>query len=58
MSGYYKQMHHGDNEARSKLQERLTRKKVGDAAYDEAASCSMITLSRSLVLCSLSCSHS
>lgn len=38
MSNYYKQMPHGSGEASSKLQERLARKEMGDAAYDKAAS--------------------
>ena len=38
MSRYYKQMQHGSSEAKRLLQERLARKEIGDAAYDEAAS--------------------
>lgn len=38
MSQYYKQMQHGSSEAKRLLQERLARKEMGDAAYDEAAS--------------------
>ena len=38
MSGYYKQMQHGNDEARRKLEERLARQEIGDAAYDKAAS--------------------
>ena len=38
MSGYFRQFRHGDGEARRKLDERLARKEIGDAAYDEAAS--------------------
>lgn len=38
MSGYYKQMRDRSSEAARKLQERLARKEMGDAAYDKAAS--------------------
>ncbi|WP_421926728.1 hypothetical protein [Neoaquamicrobium sediminum] len=38
MSQYYKQMHHGRSEAKRLLEERLARKEIGDAAYDEGAS--------------------
>lgn len=38
MSQYYKQMQHRSSEAKRLLQERLARKEMGDAAYDEAAS--------------------
>jgi hypothetical protein len=38
MSQYYKQFQHGTGEAARKLRERLARKEMGDAAYDEAAS--------------------
>ncbi len=38
MSGEYRQFRHGDGEARRKLWQRLARKEMGDAAYDEAAS--------------------
>ena len=38
MSQYYKQMQRGSSEAKRLLQERLARKEIGDAAYDEAAS--------------------
>jgi hypothetical protein len=38
MSGYYKQMQHGKNEARRRLRERLARKEMGDDAYDKQAS--------------------
>lgn len=38
MSQYYKQMQHGGNEARSKLQERLAREDMGDEAYDKMVS--------------------
>ncbi len=37
MSQYYKQIQHGDDAA-GKLQERLAREQMGDAAYDKAAS--------------------
>lgn len=38
MSAYYKQMQHGNDEARRLLDERLAREEIGDAAYDKAAS--------------------
>ena len=38
MSRYYKQLRHANNEAARKLRERLTRKEIGDAAYDKAVS--------------------
>ena len=38
MSQYYKQMQRGSSEAKRLLQERLARKEIGEAAYDEAAS--------------------
>jgi len=38
MANEYKQFREGDGEARRKLWERLARKEMGDAAYDEAAS--------------------
>jgi hypothetical protein len=38
MSGYFKQMQHGRNEAKRALDERLARKEMGDAAYEEQAS--------------------
>lgn len=38
MSGYYRQMPHGDGEAARGLRERLARKELGDAAYDKAVS--------------------
>lgn len=38
MAGEYKQLREGDGEARRKLSERLARKEMGDAAYEEAAS--------------------
>ena len=37
MSGYYKQIQHGDDAA-SKLNERLAREEMGDAAYDKQVS--------------------
>jgi len=37
MSGEYKQILHGDDAA-SKLNERLAREEMGDAAYDEQVS--------------------
>ena len=38
MSRYYKQMQHGNNEARRLLQERLAREEMGDEAYDKMVS--------------------
>lgn len=38
MSAYYKQMQHGGDEAARRLQERLQRREMGDAAYEKAAS--------------------
>jgi hypothetical protein len=38
MSGYFKQMRHGGNEAKRALEERLARKEMGDEAYDKQAS--------------------
>lgn len=38
MSGYFRQFRHGDGEARRKLDERLARKEIGDAAWEEAVS--------------------
>lgn len=38
MSGYYKQMQHGDDDAKRGLRERLARKEIGDAAYDKMVS--------------------
>ncbi len=38
MSVYYKQMQHGSDEAKSKLQERLSRQEMGDAAYEKEIS--------------------
>jgi hypothetical protein len=38
MSGYFKQMRQGGNEAKRALEERLARKEMGDEAYDTQAS--------------------
>lgn len=38
MSRYFKQMPRGDGEAARGLRERLARREMGDAAYDEAVS--------------------
>lgn len=38
MSQYYKQMQHRRSEAKRLLAERLARKEIGDATYDETAS--------------------
>ncbi len=38
MSGYFKQLPHGGNEAKRKLEERLAREEMGDAEYDKQAS--------------------
>lgn len=38
MSGYYKQMRHGADDARRKLEERLAREEMGDARYQESVS--------------------
>lgn len=38
MSQHYRQMQHGSDEARRLLHERLARKEMGDAAYDEMVS--------------------
>lgn len=38
MSGYFKQMRHGKNDARRQLDERLAREEMGDAAYEESRS--------------------
>lgn len=38
MSRYYKQFRHGTGEAARQLRERLARKEMGDAAWEEAAS--------------------
>lgn len=38
MSRYYNQMRPGDGEAKRKLHERLARKDMGDAAYNESVS--------------------
>jgi len=38
MPRYYKQIQYESGRARSLLRERLARKEIGDAAYDEAAS--------------------
>jgi hypothetical protein len=37
MSGYFRQMRHG-NDAKRQLDERLARKEMGDAEYDKQAS--------------------
>ncbi len=36
MSGYYKQMQRGDNEAARALRERLAREELGDEAYEKS----------------------
>jgi hypothetical protein len=38
MSAYFKQFRHGRGEARRKLDERLAREELGDAAYEEMIS--------------------
>ncbi|MCO5070611.1 MAG: hypothetical protein M9944_05295 [Rhizobiaceae bacterium] len=38
MSAHYKQMQHGRGDAARLLDERLARKEMGEAAYDEAVS--------------------
>ena len=38
MSGYRNQLRDGSGDARRMLRERLTRKEIGDAAYDKAVS--------------------
>jgi hypothetical protein len=38
MSQYFRQFRHGDGDAARGLRERLARKELGDAAYDEAVS--------------------
>lgn len=38
MADEFKQMRHGEGEARGQLQERLARKEIGDAAYDKMVS--------------------
>ena len=38
MSRYFKQMQHGNRDAARKLQVRLAREEIGDAAYDKAVS--------------------
>lgn len=38
MSQYYNQMNHGSDEARRKLDERLAREEMGDAAYEKMIS--------------------
>lgn len=38
MSQYYKQMQHGNNDAKRRLEERLAREEIGDNAYDKAVS--------------------
>ncbi len=38
MSHYYKQMLHGNNDAKRMLEERLARKETGDTAYDKGVS--------------------
>jgi hypothetical protein len=38
MSQYYRQMQHGNDEARRLLNERLAREEMGDEAYDRMVS--------------------
>lgn len=38
MANEYKQMQHGDGEARRQLRERLARQEMGDAAYEKMIS--------------------
>ena len=38
MSGYYKQMQHGNGEARRLLDERLARKEMGEKTYEKMVS--------------------
>jgi hypothetical protein len=38
MSRYYKQMQHGNNEAKRLLRERLAREEMGDDVYDKMVS--------------------
>lgn len=38
MSVYYKQIRHGNNDAKRLLQERLARQELGDAAYEKQVS--------------------
>lgn len=37
MAGEYRQFRNGDGEARREMWQRLARKEMGDAAFDEAA---------------------
>lgn len=38
MSQYYKQMQHGNNDAKRMLEERLAREEMGDDAYEKMVS--------------------